>query len=189
MFADHTARSTYTDEHIQRWSDVYVEKRVRDYGVHLEFFLINPQPIIDAIENGRMLRLDQMTQPRELFCRSTMMDDTNLHLLLVALSQHIGCSNGISARDLVAEVNMLATDTVRKKLSERELRHAVVALRLQGQHVCAHPKSGYFLAENVAELQETTDWLKHRAISSLQQVAAMEKVSLPDLFGQIHLPT
>ncbi|MEQ1512946.1 MAG: hypothetical protein ABL934_09730 [Lysobacteraceae bacterium] len=117
------------------------------------------------------------------------MDDMTLHLLLVALREHIGGSNGITARDLVAEVNALSTDAVRPKLDERALRHAVVALRLQGHHVCAHPKSGYFLAANIEELQESTRYLKDRAISSLRQVSAMEKVSLPDLFGQLHLPT
>lgn len=59
-------RSTHTDEHIQRWSDIYVEKGVRDYGVHLEFFLIDPQRILDNIDSGRMLRLDQITAPRQL---------------------------------------------------------------------------------------------------------------------------
>ena len=117
------------------------------------------------------------------------MDTTTLHLLLVALRQHIGRKHGVTARDLVVEVNALAADVVRPKLSERELRHAVVALRLEGHHVCAHPASGYYLSQTVGELQEATKFLKDRAISSLQQVAAMEKVSLPDLFGQLHLPT
>ena len=117
------------------------------------------------------------------------MDKINLHLLLVALRLHIGRTNGVSARQLVEEVNALETHQVRAKMTERVLRHAVVALRLEGHHVCAHPQSGYFLAENIEELQQTTEFLKHRAICSLQQVAAMDKVSLPDLFGQLHLPT
>lgn len=69
MFAQRAApaiRTTHSDEHIQKWSDVYVAKRVRDYGVHLEYFLSDPQPILDAIDAGRMLRLDQITSPREL---------------------------------------------------------------------------------------------------------------------------
>ncbi len=117
------------------------------------------------------------------------MERATLHLLLVALRPHIGRANGVNARALTAEVNVLAVQAKHPALSERDLRHAVVALRLEGHHVCAHPASGYYLAETVAELQEATKFLKDRAISSLQQVAAMEKVSLPDMFGQLHLPT
>ncbi|MEQ1512947.1 MAG: hypothetical protein ABL934_09735 [Lysobacteraceae bacterium] len=56
--------TTYSDEYIQRWSDAYVERRVHDYGVHLEFFLINPQNVLDSIDSGRLLRLDQMSPAR-----------------------------------------------------------------------------------------------------------------------------
>lgn len=117
------------------------------------------------------------------------MDSATQHLLLMALGQHIGRARGATARDLVCEVNALHPETVRPRLSERDLRKGVVTLRLQGHHVCAHPSHGYFLAQNIEELTEATAFLKERAISSLQQVAAMEKVSLPDLFGQLHLPT
>lgn len=117
------------------------------------------------------------------------MERATLDMLLVAMRQHIGRAAGITARALVVEVNTLAMQSKRPTLSERELRHAVVALRLEGHHVCAHPASGYYLAQTAGELQEATKFLKDRAISSLQQVAAMEKVSLPDLFGQLHLPT
>lgn len=117
------------------------------------------------------------------------MDTATQHLLLMALRHHIGRVRGVTARDLVVEVNALHPDAVRPRLTERDLRKAVVSLRMQGHHVCAHPSCGYFLAETIEELQEATAFLKERAISSLQQVAAMEKVSLPDLFGQLHLPT
>lgn len=109
------------------------------------------------------------------------------HRVLAALREHIGRSRGVTARDLVQEVNapLQASD----RINERDLRHIIVALRLQGHHVCAHPTSGYFLAASIEELQETTKFLKDRALASLAQVAAMEHVSLPDLFGQMHLPT
>lgn len=108
------------------------------------------------------------------------------HAVLDALRKHIGRSSGTTARDLVAEVNAAARTEL---INERDLRHIVKALRLQGHHVCAHPSAGYFIAANDAELQETTGFLRDRALASLQQVAAMERVSLPDLFGQLHLPT
>lgn len=106
--------------------------------------------------------------------------------LLEALRSHIGAHNGISADGLVAEVNANAGHTV---LTTRELRQLVVALRKQGHHVCAHPRTGYFLAATDTELSTTCGFLRERAVSSLQQVAAMERVSLPDLLGQLHLPT
>lgn len=57
--------ATYSDAYLQEWSDVYVQRGVRNYGVHLEFFLIDPQRILDRIDSGRMLRLDQMSAPRD----------------------------------------------------------------------------------------------------------------------------
>ena len=114
------------------------------------------------------------------------MDSNAEHLLLATLRSHIGRGSGVTARVLVAEVN---TTAMRRLLNERDLRSLVTTLRLQGHHVCAHPSSGYYLAANVAELSDCTKFLKDRAMSSLQQVAAMERVSLPDLVGQLHLPT
>lgn len=114
------------------------------------------------------------------------------HWLLATLQHHIGRDNGITARELVREVNTAAIlrhhvggDLIR----ERDLRTLVQELRLQGQHVCAHPTSGYYLAASPEELQVTLDFLRDRAVASLKQVAAMQRVSLPDLVGQLHLPT
>ena len=69
MFANRAlpaTRTTHTDEHLQRWADIYVGRGVLEYGVRLEYFLLDPQPIIDAIDSGRMLRLDEIVEPREL---------------------------------------------------------------------------------------------------------------------------
>ncbi len=112
----------------------------------------------------------------------------NTDLLLVALRSHIGKNNGITAKALVNELNngLIKPDV---QISERELRHVVKALRKQGHHVCAHPKDGYYLAQNIDELDECLKYLTHRAICSLEQVAAMKRLSLPDLFGQMRLPT
>lgn len=107
-------------------------------------------------------------------------------VLLSVLRDHIGRRNGATAEQLVREVAALGAE---HSVTTRELRQLVVALRKQGQHVCAHPRTGYFLAETTEELAETRTFLRHRAISSLEQIAAMDRVSLPDLFGQLHLPT
>lgn len=107
-------------------------------------------------------------------------------ILLQALRHHIGRANGITAKALVVEINARAGKPV---ITERELRHLVVDLRKDGHHVCAHPKTGYYLAADATELEETYTFLTHRALCSLQQAAAMKRVSVPDLFGQLRLPT
>jgi hypothetical protein len=96
--------------------------------------------------------------------------------LLAALRHHIGRENGVTVTALTREV--LGTEP---KL--------VVELRNEGHHVCAHPASGYYLARTPEELADTIAFLRERAMSSLTQIAAMKHVSVPDLFGQLHLPT
>lgn len=79
----------------------------------------------------------------------------------------------------------MASDPV----SERLLRAHVNTLRNEGHHICAHPARGYFIAETAEELTNTCEYLYDRAMTSLQQIAAMRRVSLPDLRGQLKLPS
>lgn len=104
--------------------------------------------------------------------------------VLAALARHIGADNGIRGDQLVTEI-LGEHDAV----SERDLREMIVRLRLEGQHICAHPSRGYFLAATPEELDETCLFLHERAMTSLKQIAAMKRISLPDLRGQLHLPT
>lgn len=106
--------------------------------------------------------------------------------LLQALRHHIGQAYGVSAASLVAEITgRVHADPV----SERVLRAHVNTLRREGHHICAHPVTGYYIAETDAELAATCEYLYDRAMTSLQQIAAMKRVSLPDLRGQLKLPT
>lgn len=89
------------------------------------------------------------------------------------------------AQDLVREV--LGGET--SLALERDLRYIIEELRRNGHHVCGHPSAGYFIAANDAELIRTCDFLYHRAMTTLSQIAAMRKVALPDLRGQLRLPT
>lgn len=107
------------------------------------------------------------------------------HLLLSALAPLIGASRGLNARELTARVNDLAGTDL---LTERELRHLVTDLRSHGHHVCATPESGYHVAANDAELLITCRFLFDRGMTGLRQVAAMRRVSLPDLAGQLRIP-
>ncbi len=104
--------------------------------------------------------------------------------LLSALCRHIGRAQGVTAARLVTEI--CGTDGAEHR---RRLRYLVQDLREEGHHICAHPKHGYFIAETDEELQETCIFLYNRAMCSLTQVAAMKRVSLPDLRGQLRLPT
>lgn len=105
--------------------------------------------------------------------------------LLVALRDHIGRANGVTVTVLAREV--VGAEPTRG--DERIVRRMVVELRREGHHVCAHPASGYYLAASPEEIADTIAFLRDRAMSSLEQIAAMKRVSVPDLWGQLHLPT
>jgi hypothetical protein len=68
------------------------------------------------------------------------------------------------------------------------VRKAIEELRREGHRICATPETGYFMAANDDELDRTCGFLYARAMTSLTQVAAMKRVALPDLRGQLRLP-
>lgn len=105
--------------------------------------------------------------------------------LLAALRNHIGRARGVTVTALAREV--LGVEPTRG--DERVVRRLVVELRLEGHHVCATTDEGYFLAGTPEELDDTIAFLRKRAMTSLEQIAAMKRVSVPDLFGQSRLPT
>lgn len=106
--------------------------------------------------------------------------------VLAALARHIGAHNGVRAEQLVREITR---EPVSDRASERALRHVVVELRLAGEHICAHPSTGYYMAESAEELDATCEYLMDRALASLTQISRMKNISLPDLRGQLKLPT
>lgn len=107
-------------------------------------------------------------------------------LVLAELQRHIGKENGIHVRVLVQHIT---GQLVVSEPLERKVRDIVVELRKEGRHICATPAAGYFMAANAEELTETCLFLHDRAMTSLMQISAMKNVSLPDLRGQLHLPT
>ena len=102
-----------------------------------------------------------------------------LHDLLAKMASHIGRARGIHVDLLAAEMGIPA----------REVRKLVVEARMQGHRVCGYPASGYFIAETAEELEETCRFLRARSMTSLVQEARLRRVALPDLLGQLHLPT
>lgn len=104
--------------------------------------------------------------------------------VLAALTRRVGPANGASVRELATEILGTRSDPA----DERLLRQVVVKLRRDGHPICATPDEGYHHAANAADLQRTCIHLTKRAMSSIQQVAAMQRVALPDLYGQLGLP-
>lgn len=110
--------------------------------------------------------------------------------LLTVLSRHVGAASGVTITALVEElVAPFPVVAPERHSLERSVRELVVQLRLQGHHICSHPSTGYYMAQTADELDGACQFLYERAMTSLAQVAAMKRVSLPDLRGQLHLPT
>lgn len=105
--------------------------------------------------------------------------------VLAAMLAHIGPDKGVHVRDLAREV----AGVFACPATERQLRAVVVELRRQGHHICGEPATGYFMASCPADLERTCEFLYDRAMTSLAQIAAMQRVSMPDLRGQLRLPT
>lgn len=94
-----------------------------------------------------------------------------------------GAENGVP----VAKLANMLTGRFRPA-DQRQVRHVIEALRSQGYRICAHPATGYYLAQDAADLDATCEFLYQRALTSLRQISAMKRVSLPDLRGQLQLP-
>lgn len=90
-----------------------------------------------------------------------------------------GRGNGTSAKVLASALNV----------KERQVRLLVSDLREAGEPVCGTPSEGYYYAATPEELQHTCDFLRSRAMHSLALESKLRRIPLPDLIGQLHLPT
>ncbi|MEF2154677.1 hypothetical protein V3390_00245 [Luteimonas sp. FXH3W] len=111
------------------------------------------------------------------------MEIDHAKLLAILQDRHLGAANGATASQLVFEV----CGGKRDAALERHLRSAIVELRRHGVPICATPGEGYFYATSIAELDQTCEFLFQRSMTSLEQVAALKNVALPDLAGQLGL--
>lgn len=98
---------------------------------------------------------------------------------LSVLSHHIGKGNGIGVKDLAQQLSA----------QERHVRTLISDLRGEGHAICGTPRDGYYIAATPEELQQTCEFLRHRALHSLGLEAKLRRIPLPDLLGQLHLPT
>jgi serine kinase of HPr protein (carbohydrate metabolism regulator) len=101
----------------------------------------------------------------------------NATAMLNLLAFHQGRERGIKAFDLAQVAGV----------TERKLRDLVSELREEGIAICATPETGYYLAVTPEELQESCKFLHDRAMRSLVLASRMQKISLPDLLGQLKL--
>lgn len=99
--------------------------------------------------------------------------------VLKVLSGHIGASYGINAAQLAE-----ATD-----MPERRVRACISELREDGVAICGHPSNGYYIAQTAEELDRCCQFLRSRALHSLTIESRLRRIPLPDLIGQIKLPT
>ncbi len=100
-------------------------------------------------------------------------------IVLTVLSHHIGKGNGIGMRQLEQQLDMYA----------RAIRTHISDLREDGHAICGTPKDGYYIAATAEELNQTCEFLENRAIHSLRLLSRLRKIPLPDLLGQLHVPT
>jgi hypothetical protein len=108
--------------------------------------------------------------------------DINKAQVLAEVQLHNGRDEGIHVRDLVARIlnSMLPSDA-----AERKVREFIQELRLEKYPICGHPESGYYMAANTKELNETCAFLLARAVTTVAQVAAMKNREAPDLYDAL----
>lgn len=108
--------------------------------------------------------------------------DINKAQVLAELQLHNGREQGIHIRDLVARItgSLLGGDA-----EERKVRKLIEELRRDKNPICAHPDTGYYMAANKRELDETCAFLLARADTTVAQVAAMKNREAPDLYDAL----
>lgn len=99
--------------------------------------------------------------------------------VLSVLQRHIGRGHGISVKQLAQQT----------ELPPRTLRTQISDLRDDGIAICGTPRDGYYIAETAEELEDTCTFLHNRAMHSLALEAKLKRIPLPDLLGQLHVPT
>lgn len=99
--------------------------------------------------------------------------------VLAELQWHIGHAYGMTAAECARKLG----------ISERRLRIFVSQLRQDGIAICGTPETGYFIAETADELDQCCHFLRSRAMHSLVLESRLRKIPLPDLIGQLKLPT
>ncbi len=114
--------------------------------------------------------------------------DAHRARLLAELSRHVGEVNAIGMAELYEAV---FGETWRHRINDtKRLRELVTGMRNEGIPICSVSAStggGYYLASAGSELKSYTERDKRRALRILARVSRIEKISLPELLGQMRL--
>ncbi|MCW5666499.1 MAG: HTH domain-containing protein [Piscinibacter sp.] len=100
-------------------------------------------------------------------------------LLTVLSREHSGRKHGVHAPELAAKVGV----------PERTLRRLITELREEGEAIVATPETGYYMAATPDDIRICCGFLRSRAMRSLANEARLRRIPLPELLGQLHLPT
>jgi hypothetical protein len=107
---------------------------------------------------------------------------------MVVLTDHIGETKAIGMGELFEAVY---GESWRNRINDtRRLRKLITDMRREGVAICSvsgHTGGGYYLASAGSELLGYLRRSKIRALRILARVATIQKVSLPDLLGQMRL--
>lgn len=94
-------------------------------------------------------------------------------------AQNKGAGCGVKAELLAARLGV----------NERTLRSLISAAREDGTAIVGTPETGYYIAQTPAELEQCCAFLRSRAMHSLRIESRLRNIPLPELLGQLHLPT
>lgn len=100
-------------------------------------------------------------------------------LVQTLATRHTGKTRGIKASELAREL----------AICERELRKLISSAREDGVLIAGHPSTGYYIAATSDEVEQYCEFLIHRALHSLKLVSRAKNIGLPQLMGQLNLPT
>lgn len=104
-----------------------------------------------------------------------MVSSQERNKMIGIMQQHVGRNKGIGVVQLSA----------RMKCSERRCRHIISALREDGVAICGSPATGYYVADNAADLEYCCQFLRSRAMHSLRLESKLRRIALPDLINQL----
>lgn len=109
-------------------------------------------------------------------------------LISATLATHIGEPNAVGMGELHEAV--FGSPWENRVNDTRRLRKYITRLRREGVPICSVTSSdggGYYLPAGSSELVNYLRRSKIRALKILSRVAKIQKVSLPDLLGQMRL--
>ncbi len=106
--------------------------------------------------------------------------DTQEACVLYVLRDHTGRASAIGCEALAAIAGIPA----------REVQKVIHRLRCEHGHPIAStaaPPAGYYLPESAAEIEQFVQEQRRKALGTLAAIAAVRRVALPELLGQLAL--